>query len=265
MSGFEITKIDTAEIGSWDFAALKTSFAAALKEYSTHVYTDEASAKADKAELNNIKKMIEDKRKEYKKICLAPYERVEKQTKELVAMIDIEQERISGSMSAFEDERKSRKEAEIKKFYDILSAPLGGYAERMFRRLLDKSWLTASCQRKKWETELKLAVASSAEDIRKLKDLGTSYAGTLVDLYVGGYTYGQCMAKHEEYSGITSAAKTAEPLPVQEIRTSAAVSTVSEVRTFSGDAVTVRMKASEKQIGQVMDFMKLIGVEFEIL
>ena len=261
MAGFEISTIENSQIGNWNFEVLKAGFEAALKEYSTRVYTDEATAKADKAELNKVKKIIEDKRKEYKNQCLAPYQAAEKQIKQLVALVDIEQERITASLTNFENDRKAKKETEIREFYDTKSAPLGENASRMFKKILNKSWLNESTQRKKWESEIVLAIASAAEDIRQLNSINTPYVGTLIDLYIGGMSLAECIRKNEEYIGVNTSANA-----VSEEKSSVPAMPVQHIKSdTTEDGVTVRIHGSQRQMEQVFDFMKAVGINFEIV
>ena len=47
-----------------------------------------SAARKDKAALNKLRKMVEDKRKEIKRVIMEPYTIVEAQAKELVTLID---------------------------------------------------------------------------------------------------------------------------------------------------------------------------------
>ena len=75
---------------TWNFEEIKTNLEAALAEYTSMVYDDDSikSAKTDVATLRALAKTIEDRRKEVKEKCLEPYGVIEKQAKELVALID---------------------------------------------------------------------------------------------------------------------------------------------------------------------------------
>ena len=83
MQEFQLTDIQSTDITEWNFEQIRSYLTQVLDSGKETVYTDEASAKADKSELTRAKKLLEDKRKEYKAKCLAPYEVVEKQIKTL--------------------------------------------------------------------------------------------------------------------------------------------------------------------------------------
>ena len=73
-----------------NFDALKQVLSQRLAAYDNMVYPADGikEAKQDKAELNKLRRSIEERRKALRRNCLEPYTRVEPQFKELVALID---------------------------------------------------------------------------------------------------------------------------------------------------------------------------------
>ena len=90
MEELQLVSLEQTEITAWNFAALKEELARALSVYKTTVYTDDTIklAKDDKAKLAKAKKIVEDQRKAFKAKCMEPYDAIEPQVKELVAMIE---------------------------------------------------------------------------------------------------------------------------------------------------------------------------------
>ena len=76
--------VESTGITTWSFDEINLALDNLLEKYKGKVYTEESykSAKSDKQELNAINKRIEEKRKEYKKICLAPYNAIEDEIKQ---------------------------------------------------------------------------------------------------------------------------------------------------------------------------------------
>lgn len=72
------------------FAALKQALVQQLAAYDNVVYPPDGinDAKRDKAELNKLRRSVEERRKEIRRNCLEPYTAVEPRFKELVALID---------------------------------------------------------------------------------------------------------------------------------------------------------------------------------
>lgn len=260
MPGFELSIIENTRIDNWDFEKLNRLFTAAAAEYSSRVYTDEASAKADKAELNKIKKIVEDKRKEYKNQCLAPYNTAEKQIKELLAIITAEQDRMTRAAETFEQERKNKKAEEIKEVYIKRAACLGEYSEAVYRKIFDEKWLNASVAKKRYEEEMTRAIARADDEIAKLKSLDSPFAKAVLEQYLSGADFDSCLKKNEEYISVNQSSGTAIPAAAQ-----AAPSAAIQSSDKNRDGVTVKIKASQSRINKLTDFMNAIGIEFEIL
>ena len=71
----------------WNNEELKAAIAEKVKDYKTIAYTEDSlkDMKADRADLNKLKKAFEDERKRVKKICMEPYTKFEQQVKEITA------------------------------------------------------------------------------------------------------------------------------------------------------------------------------------
>ena len=67
----------------WNNEELKAAIAEKVKDYKTIAYTEDSlkDMKADRADLNKLKKAFEDERKRVKKICMEPYTKFEQQVK----------------------------------------------------------------------------------------------------------------------------------------------------------------------------------------
>ena len=73
-----------------NFEELKAYLQMNLQRYTNIVYSEEnlKEAKGDKAKLSKLKRALDERRKEIKKVYMAPYVQIEAQIKELTAMID---------------------------------------------------------------------------------------------------------------------------------------------------------------------------------
>ena len=263
MEKIELYNFENTEVTAIDFDGMKAYLENALEAYSNYVYTEDdlAAAKEDKAELNKVKKIIEDKRKEYKAKCLAPYEAVEYRFKELVSMIDEQRSHIDDSIKALDNKKKTDRETELRKYYDGKSAPLGQYADRMYKRIFADRWLKGTYSMKKCEEEILVSISASVRDIDNIKQLKTPFLNEMIDLYLNGASYEACIAKNEELinaaakAGAAVSGASSKAVVVQEIADKA----------DSDEGVTVRIKGSKTRLEQVFDFMKIMGIDFEIV
>lgn len=104
---------------------LKEELTPRLKKYNELVVTEDSikAAKEDKAALNKLKTAIEDQRKAIKKQYLEPYEALEKQCKEVVALIDAPIKAIDAQIKNFDEIEKQNKYKELEQHFESLNAP----------------------------------------------------------------------------------------------------------------------------------------------
>ena len=131
-----ITRQEPGQVEFYNFEDLKTILEAELLPYRNVVYGDQKEAETDQKNLKKLKKIIDDKRKEIKKIYMQPYEIVEAQTKELIAMIDEPLQTIAAFLEQAKAEETEDKHQEIRTYYAKEAAPLGDLADALFESCL---------------------------------------------------------------------------------------------------------------------------------
>lgn len=126
----------------WNHEEIKAEVTQKVEMYKTLVYTDDqvTSAKADKAKLNKFVTALEDKRKEIKRKYLEPYETFEKQVKDIVAIVNEPIALIDSQIKAFDEEKKAKKAADIKEYWDSLQVGEVPAYDQIF----NPKWLNAS-------------------------------------------------------------------------------------------------------------------------
>ncbi len=255
MNELQISELTKRSITSWDFAAMKSQLKNILKKYNI-VYTDEKEAKSDKAELNKIKKAIEDRRKEYRKECLAPYEKLKPQVDELVDMIDGSLTYIDGVVKVYKAQKEEEKLAEVKAYYDKQSAVLGEYAEPLFNVFLkDSKWLQVTHSINECKKEILFAVEKSKREINEIKAQGSPFVSTLLDDYANGKSLEDIQKHNEELLTITKRANI-------NFETAA---TQKEAVADKENGTALKVYASKAQLESLIDFMNAIGVEYEYI
>lgn len=178
----------------FNFEDLKQQLAASLELYTGMVVTEDniKDAKDDRARLNKLREALENKRKEVKRECMAPYTDFEVKVKELVGLIDRPISAIDGQLKGFEEKRRAEKRAAILEVYEDTVGELRALLP--FDKLWRDEWYNTSTSMKKIraaivETENKvhsdLEILSTVEsefiDAVKLKyleglDLNTALA-----------------------------------------------------------------------------------------
>ena len=104
----------------FNFEELKGQLAESLALYTGLVVTEDGikGAKEDRAKLNKLREALENKRKEVKRECMAPYTDFEAKVKELVGLIDQPIAAIDAQLKEYEEKRRADKRAAILEIYE---------------------------------------------------------------------------------------------------------------------------------------------------
>lgn len=149
---------------------LKEELTPRLKKYNELVVTEDSikAAKDDKAALNKLKKAIEEQRISIKKQYLEPYNILEAQCKEVVALIDAPIQAIDKQIKAFDEIEKQNKYKELEQAFTELNAP---------------EWVTiADILNPKWENKTLKTDAIKAEMADKMQKINDD-AAKISDMY----------------------------------------------------------------------------------
>ena len=263
MNELQIVDLEQKDITTWDFDSIKKKLESALATYKTTVYTDETikSAKDDKATLAKAKKLVEDRRKEFKERCLAPYTAIEPQIKELVSMIEDQRVQIDEVVKDYTERQKQAKEEEVRAYYDKKAKGFGKYADALFGKILDPKWLNKTTAKAKYQEEMLVAINKSESDIKEIQAMKSPFVDALIETYVDTLSVEEAKSKHEELMQAMSKAgldQTKQVL-VQEKKDEGKPVVIDEE-----NGTTVRFFANKSKMDQILDFAKAIGVNYEI-
>lgn len=238
-----------------NFEEIKTWLAERLKDYKNLAYTEDSLklAKADKAELNRLKKALDERRKEIKKIYMEPYLAIEAQIKELIEMINEPLAEIKAFADSMETARKEEKRAEIKRYYDTISAPLGELSELLFQSeaFFDKKWLNATAKTKVWQDGIRKKVAQASADLSTIQQTGGSQTPALITRYIESMDMAATTAYQKSLQQTAAAAQTD-------------VETVETEDKVTGYKV-LKLTGTRQQMVQLMSQIELLGMDFEEL
>lgn len=120
---------------SFNFEELKAELTEKVRLYETIVYTDDQiqEAKKDKANLNKLKKALNDERIRREKEYMAPFNAFKAQINEIIGIIDKPVAVIDKQVKAYEDQKKQEKKESIKELWYSLDAPDGLTFEDTFQ------------------------------------------------------------------------------------------------------------------------------------
>lgn len=115
MNELQVKVQQTPGTVTWNYEDLKKAITNALEVYKTTEYDDSniGQAKKDRAMLNNLSKSVNARKIEIKKKCLEPYELIETQAKELMAIIQEPIAVIDERLTEYETARRKKARAAI--------------------------------------------------------------------------------------------------------------------------------------------------------
>lgn len=162
----------------FNFEDLKDALTGELEFYKNLVFTEDTKADAKKtvAELRKLKKQINDKRIEVKKLYMQPYTNFEAKVKELDKLINEPIAYISEQIDAFEQKRIEEKRELINEIYlELVSEreDIAGYAE--LNRVYDSKWENASTSKKTIQEAITSYLDSVDNDIAAIKSMESEY------------------------------------------------------------------------------------------
>ena len=154
---------------AWNNEEIKKEVAEKVEVYKNLVYTEDQvkDAKEDRAKLNKFVTALEDKRKEIKKQCLEPYERFEKQIKEITAIVKEPIALIDNQLNEYEAKKKAEKKEQIAEYF----AEANTYEWLDLEMIFDQRWLNASLSLTKAKAELDEKISKIGNDLEILSKI----------------------------------------------------------------------------------------------
>ena len=131
-------------------------------------------AKEDRAKLNKLREALENKRKEVKRECMAPYTDFEAKVKELVGLIDQPIAAIDAQLKEYEEKRRADKRAAILEIYEETVGELRALLP--FEKLWQDTWYNTSVTMKKVREAIVAAEDKAASDLEVLATVESEFA-----------------------------------------------------------------------------------------
>lgn len=161
---------------SFNYEELKQQIQTRAADYASLVYTDDqiANAKKDRADLNRLKKALNDERIRQEKEFLQPFNEFKAQIKELCGIIDKATASVDKQIKDFEEQKKAEKLQQIQDFFNSKTFP-GNFDGLSFKQLFDPKWLNASVSMKSIEAEMDKHLLRVQKDLGTLDSMGIGY------------------------------------------------------------------------------------------
>ncbi|MDO5146113.1 MAG: DUF1351 domain-containing protein [Eubacteriales bacterium] len=181
----------------WNKEELEAAVRAKVDSYKGIVYTEDTlkSAKADRAELNNLLKAIEDRRKKVKEIINQPYADFEKELKSVTALIKSQTEEIGKQIDSFEDRQREEKKQKIQEAYDLA---IGDLKEVLpFTKVFDPRYLNKTYKLNTAISEVNARIEKVKRDLETIESVCGKYALNAKDVYVRTLDLSKALAEEK--------------------------------------------------------------------
>ena len=154
---------------TFNFEELKTELTEKVHQYEVTVYTEDQIklAKADRADLNKLKKALNDERIRREKEYMKPFNEFKAQVNEVIAIIDRPIALIDAQVKEYEQRLKEEKKSQIENYMSQYKLPY----DIPISTLFSQKWLNASYSLKAVYQEIDEAVEAVNADIDTLEGL----------------------------------------------------------------------------------------------
>lgn len=202
------------EVIQFNYEELKAEITSKVEMYKNLVYTGSdqiKDAKADRAALNKLIKVMSDERIRIKKDCLKPYEEFERKIKELTDIVNEPVQLIDKQIKEYEQTLKEEKRKEIEALFEAI----GFQAFVKLEMIWDEKWLNASVSMKSIEEKMRDRMYQISTDIMTLNRL-SEYAFEAVAVYKETLDMNRSIAEAQRMSEIAKQKAEAEARRKQE-------------------------------------------------
>ena len=203
----KMNQYNLPEAVSFNYEELKTELQAKVSMYETLVYTDTQiqEAKKDKANLNKLKKALNDERIRLQKEYMQPFNDFKSKIDELISIIDTPVALIDKQVKEYDEIKKSEKKADINDHFDRIAFP----AWVTFEMIFDEKWLNSSVSMKSIQTEIDEICTKIEQDLDTLSKL-TEFGFESTEVYKQSLNLSEAIQEGQRLAEIQKRKREAE-------------------------------------------------------
>lgn len=167
-----INELSLPEKIIFNYEELKEGISAKVAHYKNLIYTDDQikEAKEDRANLNKLKKALNDERIRLEKEYMIPFNTFKAQLNEIIKIIDEPVTMIDSQVKEYQENKKEEKRKEIVAYFDSVKEKLPD--EIGLEGIFNTKWLNESVSMKSVKKEIDDIVCKIQVDISTINDLG---------------------------------------------------------------------------------------------
>ncbi|MGL5066836.1 MAG: exonuclease domain-containing protein [Sarcina sp.] len=237
----------------WDYEVIKENLSRNLEPYKNLIYNAEniKLAKADKVKLNKLKNSIEDKKNAIKKICLEPFNEVDKQSKELIALVTEQIKYIDSIVKEAQGKEKEAKKNEIKEYFDSKAGCFGDFANEIFenKNFYIVEWENKGAKISDIKENIDDKINKISNDITIINESDWEYKTVLLDEYLKNLSIDDVNSKLLRLKDV-------ENKSFGEL-------TDGVCKYIIQDSKILKVSGSETNILKLINYSKILGLEIE--
>lgn len=159
----KVNEVSIPEKITFNYEELKQEIAEKVKTYEVLVYDDTQikQAKSDRANLNKLKKALNDERIRREKEYMQPFNVFKEQINEIISIIDKPVSMIDNQVKEYEQIQKQEKANKVMEMFNKLNA----YEWLKLQQFADKRWSNSTYTLSKIEQDIKDKLESIAKDL----------------------------------------------------------------------------------------------------
>lgn len=166
---FEVKKMDLPSMPEFNFEELKKDLQEKTTKYENIIYYDDeiAQAKKDRADLNKLKKAINDKRISMEKEYMKPFNEFKDKVKEILDILDKPIAVIDSQIKEYEKQQAENKQKAIQELF----ASKSPFDWLKVEQISKPNWCNASVSMKSIEEEMDLSFSLIESELKSIETL----------------------------------------------------------------------------------------------
>lgn len=164
----------------FNYEELKKELSEKVEMYTNLMYTDDQikNAKADRADLNRLKKALNDERIRREKEYMKPFNEFKAQINEIIGIIDKPVSLIDKQIKEYEEQQKAEKKQKIAGYFFTGESP----EWLTLPMIWDEKWLNASVSMKSIQEQIDARIKAINSDLATLSNL-PEFAFEAIEVY----------------------------------------------------------------------------------
>lgn len=256
----KVNEVTLPEQITFNYEELKQELTEKVSMYEALVYTDEniKDAKNDRANLNKLKKALNDERIRREKEYMQPFNDFKSKINEIIGIIDKPVAVIDKQVKEFEEKQKQEKRKDINELF----ATIGFQPFVTLEMIFDEKWLNTSVSLKKIEEQMKEMMFSIGKDISTLSNL-PEFSFEATEVYKSSLDINRAINEAQRMAQIARAKAERE----EAMRKAEAVTEVGEaivpVKEPVKEWVSFKCLLTEEDAQALGEFFRSRNIQFE--